>query len=658
MASLADVRAKYPEYKDVDDRTLADALHAKFYSSIEKGEFDRMVGLASEPKAPAEDPRITALREPGPAARLLRGVPGLGGALDEINAAGEAALNTVTGGMFGDDYSTALEKQRAAQRKSDAENPTRNTLEAIAGGVALTPFQAMPRFASRTNPTTLNTATDAALTAGALSGLSGFTEGEGGLFNRLGNAGSYAGTGALVGGIGGAVAQQVANRLQGTPANSIARQAEDIGVTVPKFMEGGRSSQNIGSKLGAIPFVGDDINEAVASVRQQTGQAARNISDRVAGGGTTPQAAGEAVRGSMREYADRTIREIQERIYSPVHAAMGNAAVPLPNTSRMAAALAAEQQAAANPIHAVALGEIQDALDRGSLTFQGMTALRSQVGALINNSIDPKNRTARAGLQRIYSALTRDMEGGVRAYGGPTAQQQWRRANELTRELEARRDAISGVIGRDGTAAGEGIVDKIVRLASTKSTADASSLARLQRVTGSGAWRQLAGAAIERIGRNQSNEFSPDIFLKNYRQLSETGRRSLFGSAGQSITPELDRLALVAERLQQFNRLGNPSGSGGVGALLTAMVGMGAGDAGATAGTMLAGRGLGYLMSRPAVVRAAANYGQSLLRNAQGGPGGGGILAGASAALARAVAAETGEKPEDVLRRIENARSQ
>lgn len=51
--TIGEVRKKYPEYGDLSDQQLADALHAKFYSDIPKPDFYAKVGLASQPAAPA-----------------------------------------------------------------------------------------------------------------------------------------------------------------------------------------------------------------------------------------------------------------------------------------------------------------------------------------------------------------------------------------------------------------------------------------------------------------------------------------------------------------------------------------------------------------------------------------------------------------------------
>ena len=43
--NLAEIRAKYPQYKDVDDTRLADALYQKYYTHADRREFDAKVGL-------------------------------------------------------------------------------------------------------------------------------------------------------------------------------------------------------------------------------------------------------------------------------------------------------------------------------------------------------------------------------------------------------------------------------------------------------------------------------------------------------------------------------------------------------------------------------------------------------------------------------------
>jgi hypothetical protein len=46
MATIAEIRAQYPQYADMPDVALADALHKKFYSDIPRADFDVKIGLA------------------------------------------------------------------------------------------------------------------------------------------------------------------------------------------------------------------------------------------------------------------------------------------------------------------------------------------------------------------------------------------------------------------------------------------------------------------------------------------------------------------------------------------------------------------------------------------------------------------------------------
>jgi hypothetical protein len=56
MATIAEVRAKFPQYADMPDAALADALHKKFYSDIPRADFDAKIGLTAAPAAPAQVP--------------------------------------------------------------------------------------------------------------------------------------------------------------------------------------------------------------------------------------------------------------------------------------------------------------------------------------------------------------------------------------------------------------------------------------------------------------------------------------------------------------------------------------------------------------------------------------------------------------------------
>ena len=56
MATLAEVRSQYPQYNDMPDVALADALHQKFYADIPKNQFYKQVGLTAPQQMASQIP--------------------------------------------------------------------------------------------------------------------------------------------------------------------------------------------------------------------------------------------------------------------------------------------------------------------------------------------------------------------------------------------------------------------------------------------------------------------------------------------------------------------------------------------------------------------------------------------------------------------------
>ena len=87
MATIAEIRAQFPQYADMPDAALADALHKKFYADLPKAEFDAKIGLAPVDNRPdwgKENPRAyevaqTARKYLGPAVEA--GASAVGGVL-------------------------------------------------------------------------------------------------------------------------------------------------------------------------------------------------------------------------------------------------------------------------------------------------------------------------------------------------------------------------------------------------------------------------------------------------------------------------------------------------------------------------------------------------------------------------------------------------
>lgn len=531
------------------------------------------------------------------------------GFADELGAGMQGAANFLTGGMVGKPYNEALAYEREYDRQVVEDQGMAAPALQIAGGLATGVALPVTNVFTRgiANPGLARTAGNAAANAAGYSAIAGFGEGEGGFENRAQNAVS-SGTIAAPLGFGlGAAASRYANRLQGTAPNSPLRAADDLGMTLPQFMDGSTLSSQVAAKMGAIPFVGDDITTAVNRARADTADAARNIATRT-GGGVGPQAAGEAVRDTLVDWTDDGSRAVMERIYRPVTQAMRSVGGQLTNTANVVQQLRTRQIAAQNDnIGAAAIREVEQAVAQGNLPFEGLQALRTRVGSLLDDALNPDSRVDRGALRAVYRALSDDLERMV-SYGGPQAQAAWRRANGIARQIAERRQALEKVVGKRGDATGESVVDRIVTMAGSKSSADAATLNQARRAAGGQVWRQVAGQAILRLGRNNANEFSPDTFVTKLSSLSPEGRRVLFQSLGdRRLERELNNLFRVSQALQRYSRLGNASGTGGVVALTGALGAAASGDMGATLTTALAGRAAGAMMSRPGQIRQGTN---------------------------------------------------
>jgi hypothetical protein len=146
MATIADIRAQYPQYADMPDAALADALHSKFYSDIPRADFDAKVGLTSS-EIPAARQLTTGQRvyqavRPY-AAPLLEAGGAIAGGLVGGTAGtfGAGPVGTATGGVMGAGLGYGMAKEALevadvamgmkAPRQGAAQvtEPVRNVLE-------------------------------------------------------------------------------------------------------------------------------------------------------------------------------------------------------------------------------------------------------------------------------------------------------------------------------------------------------------------------------------------------------------------------------------------------------------------------------------------------------------------------------------------------
>jgi hypothetical protein len=128
MPTIAEVRQKYPQYNDMSDEALADALHQKYYSDMPKEEFQAKIGL--QPREPMGDWQSSLKAFAGGG---LEGVPVVGPSL----RGGADALRAGVESAFTDDtYEQVRARREREYLQSQQEHPYLNTAGQITGAIA------------------------------------------------------------------------------------------------------------------------------------------------------------------------------------------------------------------------------------------------------------------------------------------------------------------------------------------------------------------------------------------------------------------------------------------------------------------------------------------------------------------------------------------
>lgn len=161
MASIAQIRQQYPQYEDMSDQQLADAIYAKSYSDMPRAEFDAKIGLAPAPVSDTPPPgakpgsreyaqwalqRATsgnAVPQVGPAPQEYDpGLTGPGGLVDDIATGASTAIEGVP--FIGQHLIEGAYRGRAALqgmtpdevRAETAASRERNPVAATVGSIA------------------------------------------------------------------------------------------------------------------------------------------------------------------------------------------------------------------------------------------------------------------------------------------------------------------------------------------------------------------------------------------------------------------------------------------------------------------------------------------------------------------------------------------
>jgi hypothetical protein len=703
MGGLADFRAQNPAYNDMDDAALADALHRKFYADMPREQFDKKVGyvdpvsaidmsgmdpttakaaidkLPEGARARARDKwadAIVAKERAGGGAgqtasdymyRFGKAVPGVGPWIDEA-AAGIKSL-------FGSDYEMAHAYERAVERAiKGTPTPKLGTLPVIgdvtAGGLTSAAGTVAGALATPMVPivggvgmgaTALNVGANAAL-ASAADAAGDAPAGARGEAALRGGA-----TGLAVGAPLGAVIGGIAGRAAPRATDAIAEDAARVGVDLPRAaatsteaMDSARS--RLAGGISEVPFVGSPLVRASRNAMEQMDQAATRIAGEYAGGPTTAAKAGEAVEESIGDWISRrSARELSGKYEAIDKAIDPKKTFRLPDTTEAVKKLTQIDYDSASSVFKSAIDDVREAISRPEgLTFAGLRQLRTNIGAQLGDSLRPNAGTSEPALKMLYGALSRDLVIAASSAGKGrkvNLTRDWNDANAAASEIIRRRERLERVIGKGASRSPESVAEAIIDMAGTTRSGHINLLREVRKAVDDDAWKEIAGAAVHRLGRNQANEWSPSQFFKRYSALSDDGRRMLFGAAETpNLYGELESLARVAEKYKALEKFGNPSGTGRVNTILASL---GAGAAAimepmtllATAFPVGAANMLARSFAKPVQVRQISQSLSDIYDSIRSG----GDVPRALNAFVQVVADQTKEDPAAVQQRLERS---
>jgi hypothetical protein len=390
-----------------------------------------------------------------------------------------------------------------------------------------------------------------------------------------------------------------------------------IGVNVPRAITN-PAWRAIGQVSAKAPG-GGPLYEAIGKGVADLGRATEAAVE-TAGGPATAETAGGAFRAGAGAQFGRELPDAISGLYNEVdHFVDPNVRVPLENTRAAVADIMARETNIRRTGVPRAVSEVFDSVQSPEgLNYAGVKDLRTVFREL-------KDRTpegfSRGHVNAIYDALSNDLRASVEAGGGPEGLAAFEKANRAAYLAAQWEEKIGKVLGTE-TRSNEDITRAIQRMAGAGAGADFRTLVHARAAVPPEAWQKIAANTISKLGRDNKGDFSPALFLRDYNNLSDQGKRVLFHAVGSGdIIPHLDDIATVSEKFVAASKLANPSGTAAHATHTAALIeGIGpllSGDIATplkVLGGVLGNRALARFLSQPATAASTARWARAYQR--------------------------------------------
>lgn len=481
MATIAEIRAKYPQYGDMSDQQIADALHAKFYSDMPRQEFDAKIGLTAEApplmkpgskeyatwameqaRAGNKLPQVSEAPEfEPPKFNDLQGkfMAGFTSAVDAVPFAGPTLLDLAQKGRASV-QGVPLEDVQAETAKARADNPITSGIGTVAGAVG--PFLPLGGVPGLGRVLGMTGGIGSRIGFGAVSGMGiagGDTAARGGSMDDIvKNAALGFGVGGLAP-VAFAGAGKAWNALTGKTAS---KAATNVGRAMT---DDGIDPASLSSRLSAL---GPDamLMDLGPNLQAQAGALA-----------AVPGSGQKAIREAVTQRA--SARAKTARVTGDVKATIGQG----PDVDLLKQKVVADQSAAARPLYDAVrdvplpiAGNFQFVLQTpmGKEAFRKAAQLAANDGKAVNGLTVGLVDYAKRALDDIATTAARAGENNKARQAGDLARILRTEADKAVPGYKAAREAFAGPAAvLDAIDAGTQVFAKDMTPAQLKRTLDA-----------------------------------------------------------------------------------------------------------------------------------------------------------------------------------------
>ena len=549
--TIADVRAKYPQYKDLSDEQLAKGLHQKFYADMPYEDFTAKIGLAKpvEQTKPAEQPK-PKLTLPANAGLANLAANTLGFPVDVVEGALnilERARRAVVG-----DTNSALYGSDAFKNSFGGSESIKNMLRST-GEPGLSPDNPQPDSAMG------KLQYDLTSRGGFIPG--GVVPAVGSIIAEKTLGPEYAGVGALV---PGAVTQavQAGKAALANPAT--------VKENVDTFTKVGRSP-DVAQATDSNFFRG--LTNVVARVPGGQGVIAkfREMEQKALGKaaetGVSAEAAGRSIQkgvtgeGGFLERTRAKWQQLDNEVAAKVPASSSfvpsNTVNALDDLTKPTVGAEKTTAGLVNPT----IAKIKENLaadiqaNNGAIPFEAMRKLRTNVGEMLDDSL--VSGVPNGQLKKLYGALSQDLEAAATQAG---AGKEFARQNNFYR---ARMERINNTLDK---VVGKNTPEEVFKAVAPTDVDSVNKVRRVMRSLNPDERKVVSDALVNRMGRATPGKqtldvsFSSETFLTNWNKLNDSAKAQLFPD--RDMRGKLDAIAKVSSNIREGKTpFGNPSGT-------------------------------------------------------------------------------------------------